>query len=96
MNDILIRPATEQDADLIAAIHASSWRDAYAHILAPEFLNGAIEADRLAVWSQRLRDRSTTQLINVACDPAGLVQGKRSGSSLLRAAWRPRRWEGSL
>ena len=75
MNDILIRPATEQDADLIAAIHASSWRDAYAHILAPEFLNGAIEADRLAVWSQRLRDRSATQLINVACDSAGCVQG---------------------
>jgi ribosomal protein S18 acetylase RimI-like enzyme len=74
VNDILIRPATEEDADLIAAIHASSWRDAYANILAPEFLNGAIEADRLALWSQRLRDRSTTQLINVACDPAGLVQ----------------------
>src|SRR5258708_36386749 len=73
LSDILIRPATEEDADLIAAIHASSWRDAYAHILAPEFLNGAIEADRLALWSQRLRDRSATQLINVACDPAGLV-----------------------
>jgi ribosomal protein S18 acetylase RimI-like enzyme len=74
VSDISIRPATEQDAAVIAAIHAASWRDAYAHILAPEFLNGAIEADRLAVWSQRLRDPSTTQLINVACDPTGLVQ----------------------
>ncbi|WP_354225238.1 N-acetyltransferase [Bradyrhizobium sp. F1.4.3] len=75
MSDISIRPATGQDAAVIAAIHASSWRDAYAHILAPEFLNGAIKAYRLAVWSQRLRDRSPTQLINVACDSTGLVQG---------------------
>ena len=75
VSDILIRPATEQDAAVIADIHAASWRDAYAHILAPEFLNGAVEADRLAVWSQRLRDRSTTQLVNVACDATGLVQG---------------------
>lgn len=74
LGDIVIRPATEKDAALIAAIHTSSWRDAYAHILAPEFLNGDIEADRLAVWSQRLRDRSTAQLINVACDSAGLAQ----------------------
>jgi ribosomal protein S18 acetylase RimI-like enzyme len=71
---MIIRPATEEDAALIAAIHAASWRDAYAHILAPEFLNGCIETDRLAVWSQRLRDRPTTQLVNVACDSTGLVQ----------------------
>jgi len=62
------------DATTIAAIHAPSWRDAYAHILAPEFLNGGIEADRLAVWSQRLRDRPPTQLVNVAFDPTGLAQ----------------------
>jgi hypothetical protein len=54
--DITIRPATEEDAPLIAAIHVASWRDAYTHILAPEFLSGDIEADRLAVWSQRLGD----------------------------------------
>ncbi|WP_246791317.1 GNAT family N-acetyltransferase [Bradyrhizobium commune] len=75
MNDIVIRSATEQDAALIAAIHASSWRDAYADILAPEFLKGAVEDDRLAVWSQRLRDRPSTQLINVAFDPIGVMQG---------------------
>src|SRR6185437_12847776 len=46
LRDIIIRPATEEDAALIAAIHAASWRDANAHILAPEFLNGPIEADR--------------------------------------------------
>src|SRR5262245_2863669 len=72
--DVIIRPATEEDAALIAAIHAASWRDAYAHILTPEFLGGCIDADRLAVWSQRLSDRPATQLVNVACDSSGLVQ----------------------
>ena len=71
---IVIRPAGEADAATIAAIHAASWRDAYAHILAPEFLSGGIEADRLAVWSQRLRDRPPAQLVNVAFDPNGLAQ----------------------
>jgi hypothetical protein len=51
LSGIDIRPATETDAAIIAAIHAASWRDAYAHILAPEFLSGGIEADRLDVWS---------------------------------------------
>ncbi|WP_284266937.1 GNAT family N-acetyltransferase [Bradyrhizobium iriomotense] len=74
MSDIIIRTATEKDAAVIAAIHVASWRDAYAHILAPEFLSGGIETDRLAVWSQRLRDPSLTQFVNVACDPGGLVQ----------------------
>ena len=74
LGGIVIRPATEVDAATIAAIHAASWRDAYAHILAPEFLSGCIEADRLAVWSQRLRDRPPTQLVNVAFDPTGLAQ----------------------
>ena len=74
LGGIVIRPATEADAATIAAIHAASWRDAYAHILAPEFLSGGIEADRLAVWSQRLRERPPTQLVNVAFDPTGPAQ----------------------
>jgi ribosomal protein S18 acetylase RimI-like enzyme len=74
LSELVIRPATEADATTIAEIHATSWRDAYAHILAPEFLSGCIEADRLAVWTQRLRDSPPTQLVNVAVDRAGRAQ----------------------
>jgi ribosomal protein S18 acetylase RimI-like enzyme len=74
LDSIVIRPATEADVATMAAIHAASWRDAYAHILTPEFLNGCIEADRLAVWSQRLRDCPLTQLVNVAFDSTGRAQ----------------------
>jgi ribosomal protein S18 acetylase RimI-like enzyme len=69
--DIAIRPARVSDAATIAAIHVASWRDAYANILAPEFLSGRIEEDRLALWSQRLRDPSPAQLVNVAFDLTG-------------------------
>ncbi len=74
LSDIAIRPATEVDAATIATIHTASWRDAYAHILAPEYLSGCIEDDRLALWSQRLRDSPATLLVNMAFDSAGRAQ----------------------
>src|SRR3974390_720464 len=73
--DVVIRPATEADTASVAAIHVASWRDAYADILSAEFLSGPIETDRRAVWSQRLRDRPASQLVDVACDPAGQAIG---------------------
>ena len=69
--DVTIRPATEADAAAVAAIHVASWRDAYADILTADYLNGPIEADRRAVWSERLRDASPSQLVDIACDPTG-------------------------
>ena len=73
MTDAVIRSATETDAASIAAVHVASWRDAYADILAPEFLNSSIEEDRHAVWLQRLRDRPATQLVDIATDSTGRV-----------------------
>jgi ribosomal protein S18 acetylase RimI-like enzyme len=75
LGGIVIRPATEADAATIAAIHTASWRDAYAHILAPEYLSGGIEDDRRAVWSQRLSYRPPAQLVDVAVDSTGRTQG---------------------
>jgi ribosomal protein S18 acetylase RimI-like enzyme len=75
LGGIVIRPATEADAATIAAIHTASWRDAYAHILAPEYLSGGIEEDRHAVWSQRLSDNAPAKLVNVAVDATGQAQG---------------------
>lgn len=73
MADIIIRSATEADATSIAGVHAASWRDAYAHILAPEFLNSSVEVDRLSVWSRRLRDQPPSQLVDIAVDSTGQV-----------------------
>src|SRR6516162_804486 len=71
--DVTIRSAVEPDAAEIAAIHTASWRDAYAGILAPEFLNGDIEGNRLALWSRRLGERPSAQLVDVAQDSTGAM-----------------------
>lgn len=68
---VTLRSATEADAADVAAIHTASWRNAYAGILAPEFLNGDIESDRLELWSRRLADRPPSQLVDVALDVTG-------------------------
>lgn len=48
-----IRTATADDAATIAALHAASWRAAYANILDPAYLAGPIDAERRAVWTER-------------------------------------------
>jgi ribosomal protein S18 acetylase RimI-like enzyme len=73
--NFVIRPATAADAAAIAAIHVASWRSAYVNILSQDYLNGPIEADRLAVWSERFRDLSPAQLVDVACNAAGAPFG---------------------
>jgi len=85
--DVVIRPATVADVAAIAAIHVASWRDTYAGILAPDYLNGPIEADRLAIWSERLRERPPSQLVDIACDPAGSAVGFVCGFRDFEPPW---------
>jgi ribosomal protein S18 acetylase RimI-like enzyme len=54
MKPFTLRDATAADAGAIAALHTANWREAYADILDPAYLAGAIEADRRAVWDERL------------------------------------------
>lgn len=49
------RTAGERDAEAIAALHADSWRRHYRGAFADAYLDGEVVADRLAVWSDRLR-----------------------------------------
>jgi len=85
--DLVIRPATEADVAAIAAIHVASWRDAYADILAADYLSGPIETDRLAIWSERLRERPPAQLVDIACDPAGNALGFVCGFRDFEPPW---------
>jgi ribosomal protein S18 acetylase RimI-like enzyme len=48
------RPATPDDIEAIAALHADSWRRHYRGAFSDSFLDGDVEADRLAVWAARL------------------------------------------
>jgi GNAT superfamily N-acetyltransferase len=68
-----LREATTDDAAEIAALHASSWRDAYRSILEPAFLAGPVESDRMAAWSTRLSNPRDHQHILVAVEQGVLV-----------------------
>ena len=53
------RPAGLADAATIAALHADSWRRHYRGAYADAFLDGDVEADRMAVWKHRLGEAAT-------------------------------------
>ncbi|GAA2581418.1 MULTISPECIES: GNAT family N-acetyltransferase [Streptomyces] len=49
-----IRTGTRGDVEQIAALHAESWRTAYAGIMPSDFLDGPLFEDRLALWHGRI------------------------------------------
>jgi GNAT superfamily N-acetyltransferase len=57
----------------VAALHAESWRRHYRGAYADAFLDGDVHADRLAVWSERLRERDPGCHTIVAADHEGMV-----------------------
>lgn len=61
-----VRPATQDDALRIAALHAASWRIAYRGILSDAYLTGNIVAERTAVWARRLAAPESGQHVLVA------------------------------
>jgi GNAT superfamily N-acetyltransferase len=50
------RFAGPADAEAVAKLHADSWRRHYRGAYSDAFLDGDVVADRLAVWTDRLRE----------------------------------------
>ncbi|WP_157256037.1 GNAT family N-acetyltransferase [Pelomonas sp. Root1217] len=50
-----LRPMRADDADAVAALHATSWRSAYRGIVPDDFLDHDVFAERQAVWRERLQ-----------------------------------------
>jgi ribosomal protein S18 acetylase RimI-like enzyme len=67
------RPATAQDISAISALHVDSWRRNYRGAFADSFLDGEVEAERLAVWTDRLTHPGPGRYTIVADD--GRVAG---------------------
>ena len=63
---ITLRPVTASDAALLAELHTESWRVAYRGLLRDEYLDGPIEPERVAVWTQRLQALAPTHFGFVA------------------------------
>lgn len=82
---VTLRPVTASDAHLLAELHIESWRVAYRGLLRNEYLDGDIEPERLAVWSQRLQSLAPTHFGFVAED-----DGRAVGFAFLYGAHDPR------
>ena len=72
MKSVIIRSAQPTDAAAIAALHVASWRDAYASILDTDYLDKAIEAERLRHWVEVI---SSSSIIEVAEDVSNQLVG---------------------
>lgn len=73
LEDLQFRVATPSDAGAIAALHAESWRRNYRGAYSDAFLDGNVRADRLTVWTARLREPDPRSQTIVADDSEGLV-----------------------
>jgi ribosomal protein S18 acetylase RimI-like enzyme len=56
LEELQFRLAGPADADVIAKLHAESWRRHYRGAYSDAFLDGDVVTDRLAVWTDRLRE----------------------------------------
>ena len=62
------RLAGPDDAEAVANLHAESWRRHYRGAYSDAFLDGDVLADRLAVWSERLREPNPSSCTILAED----------------------------
>lgn len=73
---LTLRDAGPADVEVIARIHATSWRDAYAEYMAPSFLEREVGHERLALWSERFsrpREDWNVTLALASDNPVGFV-----------------------
>jgi GNAT superfamily N-acetyltransferase len=77
MTQIAFREAAPADADLIANLHAESWRHAYRGIFPDTFLDRQAGDERRHYWHARLADLATKDSLVLLAEangsPAGFV-----------------------
>ncbi|HVE06793.1 MAG TPA: GNAT family N-acetyltransferase [Paraburkholderia sp.] len=85
VSSLILRPATADDADLIASIHAASWQATYRGLLPAEFLAGEVVRERAAYWHARLTapgaERRLVLLAQREREPLGFVCAERQPGS---------------
>ncbi len=72
-----IRRATIGDVEVLASLHAESWRSAYRGLLSDEYLDNRALADRRSVWRQKLEAADPSSILVLIAsrdgEPAGFV-----------------------
>jgi len=72
LDGLRFRLASPADAKAVADLHADSWRRHYRGAYSDAFLDGDVVADRLAVWTDRLREPDPRRCTILAED-GGLI-----------------------
>jgi len=67
--EVTYRAATPHDVEGIAHLHADSWRRNYRGAFSDAYLDGDLVAERLSVWTDRLRPPCTGSFTIVAEHP---------------------------
>jgi GNAT superfamily N-acetyltransferase len=70
-----LRPATKDDAIVIAKLHATSWRIAYRGLLSDEYLDNDLAGERIAYWSRKLTTLTEREFILLAMSHEGDIEG---------------------
>jgi len=71
---MIVRDARQNDASLIAELHAASWRSAYRGMLSDRYLNGDLVRERTRIWIDRLQNPQPKQRVLLA-EISGRVAG---------------------
>ena len=72
---MIVRTATRDDADAIAALHAASWRATYRDILSRDYLDHDVVEDRHDLWLARFAKFDPQQHYVAIAEDAGLLLG---------------------
>ena len=84
----LTRPATVEDAESIARVHATSWRETYGRLVDDPDTNPWFDVDRrIGMWRTSLEDGVFSTA--VAEDPSGVVGFAAAQRAVERDAVRP-------
>ncbi len=70
----MLRLAEASDAPRVAALHAASWRSAYAGIYDAAYLAGPVEQERSVTWTKRLTEPAPNQHV-LLTEQEGVLTG---------------------
>jgi GNAT superfamily N-acetyltransferase len=82
-----LRPATLDDATLIASIHSASWQATYRGLLPDAFLDGEVTRERAAYWEARLGAPGGERRIVLIAELAGVPVGFMCVERQPESAW---------
>ncbi|MEV0397348.1 GNAT family N-acetyltransferase [Polymorphospora rubra] len=74
MPNVIVRPATVEDAEALAVVHVRSWQEAYRGMVPQEYLDQLDPFRRRQAWRRRIED---------APAPAGTLLAEREPDGVL-------------